>query len=100
MAIDTESSGHRLVIEDSSPLRKSSVLQLVFESVGPGHGLFLNGVCSEWRALYQNVREVAVESSSISHEVSYFINATGQMTLISATFESPSRLRLLHKLQG
>jgi hypothetical protein len=87
------STKHQALLEDDNPLRKSSVLQLVFESVGPGHGLFLKSVNSEWRALYQSVGEVNVPSID-TWGLRRKVKATAQMTLISSTFESASRLRL------
>jgi hypothetical protein len=76
----------------SNPLRDTSILQHVFKYL-PGCWLFLGAVCREWNAVYADMRDHQMPSSSLycSHKLLAY---GSKSTLFSATLASPATARL------
>jgi hypothetical protein len=76
----------RSAADSSNPLHQTGILQHVLDYVGPGHWCFVSEVSSLWRDLYINLAErMAICEEKIAR--------IPQMTLFSAVFASPSRVR-------
>jgi hypothetical protein len=91
----TAAQVQKCVVLRSNPLLEPSVLQHILGHVGPGHWFFLSTVSSLWRDTYAKLapREIQVRNR-LTRSV---VTCVPQMTLFSAVFESPSRVRLAHE---
>jgi hypothetical protein len=78
----------RNMLDDKNPLQQASILQYVLDFVGPGHWCFVAEVCWLWCSAYFRVDDVEMRSSGHA-----MITCVPQMTLYSAVFGSPSRVR-------
>jgi hypothetical protein len=78
--------------DSSNPLQQAGILQRVLDYVGPGHWCFLAEVSSLWRNLYTRVASRELQGMYSNNKVI----CCSQMTLCSAVFASPSRLRHAH----
>jgi hypothetical protein len=79
----------RSAADNSNPLQQHCILQRILDFVGPGHWRFLAEVSRLWRDLYIQVS--SREMQLVDFET---ISCVPQMTLFSAVFASPSRVRL------
>eukprot|EP00953_Heterococcus_sp_UTEX-ZZ885_P036532 18804-Heterococcus_DN1.PRE.2 len=79
----------RSAADDSrNPLLQADILQRVLDYVGPGHWYFISTVSSLWKDAYERVKPATSKCSKEDPGI--------KMTLISAIFASPSRLKLVH----
>jgi hypothetical protein len=70
------------------------LLERVFSFL-PGHWLFLGGVCRAWMQSYKHLPACEILKLSLDfHEASEKVACDWSPTLVTAVFESPSRLRL------
>jgi hypothetical protein len=74
--------------DSSSPLQQAGILQHVLSFVGPGHWCFVAEVSSLWRDVY-----IRVEPTEMQLDTYRQMTCEPQMTLYSAVFSSPSRVR-------
>jgi hypothetical protein len=91
----TQTSPEQLLstTDDSSPLHHADILHHVLSFVGPGHWLLLAKVSSLWHKMYQKV-DSAIMNKAYSVYTDPCFTCIPQMTLYSAVFSSPSRVRL------
>jgi hypothetical protein len=80
---------------DSNPLLDAGILSHILSYVGPGEWSFVAAVSSLWKDVYCGVSARTLERASTAGSL-YVQNFTcvPQMTLSSAVFASPSRVRL------
>jgi hypothetical protein len=86
----------RSTADSSNPLQQIGILQHVLDHVGPGHWCFVAEVCNLWRDLCIKVASRYLETKS-AYGLTKMITCTPQMTMFSAMFASPSRVRHAHK---
>jgi hypothetical protein len=86
----------RSAIENRPPLYVVGILQRVLSYAGPGHWLFLSTVCSLWRDVYCRVSDKTLLKKGYMDCAKQF-TGTPKMTMYSAVFASPSRVRLAHE---
>jgi hypothetical protein len=73
-----------------NPLHQADILQRVLGYVGPGHWCFVAEASRLWREMYAKVSDCEVQVVRLQTK----ITCVPQMTLFSAGFASPSRVRL------
>jgi hypothetical protein len=82
--------------EDSrNPLQQAGILQRVLDYVGLGQCCFVAEVSSLWRDLYSRVTSSS-KSRLLGSNFEDSFPCVPQITLMSAVFEAPSRVRLAH----
>jgi hypothetical protein len=79
-----------------NPLQLAGILKHVLDYVGPGHWCFVAETSSLWRDTYKRVACRELYSFTMPWRN---ISCVPQMTLYSAVYASPSRLRHAHKLK-
>jgi hypothetical protein len=77
-------------------LQEVGILQRVFSYVGPGHWLFLSTVSALWKELDCSVGDKIMQKKGYM-DIKQQFTCVAQMTLYSAGFASPSRVRLANE---
>jgi hypothetical protein len=85
-------SQKRSAAENLSPLQQVGILKHVLDFVGPGHWCFVAEVSKLWRELYLRVADAEM-LAKFGYDT---ITCVPEMTLFSAAFAAPSRLRYAH----
>jgi hypothetical protein len=88
-------SQERNTADSRNPLQHAGILQRVLDYVGPAHWCFVAEVCSLWRDLYKRVACRGMEVRTLWGMVIEMM-CVPQMTMQSAVFASPSRVRHAH----
>jgi hypothetical protein len=80
------------MVYSSIPLQQPVILRRVLDYVGPGHWCFVAEVSSLWRDLYSEVPSRELQAIARFGETKT-ITCVPQMTISSAVFETPARVR-------
>jgi hypothetical protein len=83
-------SQKRSAADSSHPLQQAGILQHVLDYVGPGHWCFVAEVSSLWRDVYSRLASTEMPKIGFHDK----ITCVPQMTLYSAVFACPARVRL------
>jgi hypothetical protein len=88
------SSKNRIVLSNSNPLLNSSILEIIFGYVGPGHWLFLATLSKSCKESYLSIQQRRIHFWDEDRHIYVTVCGTSHITLTSAAFSSSSCFRL------